>query len=239
MKEWGLNPRAYAYPGSSAYKLTTQFANKQAGFICARGAELNRDFIYMCPDDVREPVNWQYMPSLVAGQNYKEYVQDHDEMAPLLMKDLEKKAWLILMYHSLGFPEGWGYYPREEFIKDIDLIAANDFWSGNTDNVACYIQERNAFFVDIDETKFGKGMFTYRVRFCDGLNNAIYDQPLTLELTFDPLANVDTMHIEPAAEGSTDFSVVDNKLRLDIIPDEQKYFITLLLKGDIWTSIKK
>jgi len=91
MKEWGLNPRAYAYPGSSAYKLTTQFANKQAGFICARGAELNRDFIYMCPDDVREPVNWQYMPSLVAGQNYKEYVQDHDEMAPLLMKDLEKR----------------------------------------------------------------------------------------------------------------------------------------------------
>ncbi|MCE5252555.1 polysaccharide deacetylase family protein [bacterium] len=239
MKEWGLHPRAYAYPGSSAYKVTTQLANKQAGFICARGAELDRNLIYICPDDVREPTNWQYLPSLVVGQNYSYYVQNHDEMGPLLMTCLDKKAWLIIMYHALGFPDSWGYYPREEFIKDIDLIAASDFWSGNTDMVACYIQERNAFYVDIDDVDVSKSILTYKVKFCDGLDNGIYDQPLTLELTFDHGVQAETVHIEPAIEGVTDFTVADNKIRIDVLPNEKPYFISIPLRGDAWTAIKK
>ena len=227
MKQWRLNPRAYAYPGSSAYIFSKQFANEQAGFICARGAELDLNLVYICPDEVMEPDNWYYLPSIVMGQNYDYYIYDHSELEPLLATALEKTAWIILMYHAIGFPEGWGYYPREEFMKDIDMIAEQDFWSGNMDLVACYIQERSNFYLDIDEVPFSKNKYAYKVRFCDGLDNTIYDQPMTLEFTFDASVDIRTMHIEPAVNDSTDFQVVENKLRLNIIPDEQKYYVTL------------
>ena len=227
MKQWGLNPIAYAYPASSAYIFSTQFANEQAGFICARGAELDLDLVYICPDDIMEPDNWYYLPSVVMGQTYDYYIQNHSQLEPLLTTTLEKTAWIILMYHAIGFPDGWGYYPREEFMKDIDTIAEQDFWSGNMDRVACYVQERANFYLDIDEVPFSKNTYAYKVRFCDGLDNKIFNQPLTLDFSFDSAANIQTMHIEPAVNGSTDFQVVDNKLRLNIIPGEQKYYLTL------------
>lgn len=227
MKQWGLNPIAYAYPGSYAYQVKTQFANKQAGFICARGVELDLNLVYMCPDDVIEPVNWHYLPSVAMGTTSKSYIQNHSQLEPVLKTTLEKTAWIILLFHSIGFPNGYAYYPREEFIKNIDMIAEEDFWSGNMDRVACYIQERNNFILFIDEVSFSPDTYAYKVSFCDGLNNEIYDQPLTLDISFDYSANVRSMHIEPAVNGIKDFQVENNKLQMNIVPNEQKYYITL------------
>lgn len=47
MDEWGLEPKAYAYPYGSGWKESTQSANKMAGFICARGVTIESDSIYM------------------------------------------------------------------------------------------------------------------------------------------------------------------------------------------------
>jgi hypothetical protein len=62
MDEWGLEPKAYGYPGSSGYKPSTQLAVKLAGFICARGVTVSPDSFYICPDEKKEPLNWFYLP---------------------------------------------------------------------------------------------------------------------------------------------------------------------------------
>ncbi len=54
MRQWGLEPWAYAYPGSSALRPSTQLANRDAGFIAARGQAFAPAEYYIVPDDVRE-----------------------------------------------------------------------------------------------------------------------------------------------------------------------------------------
>ena len=151
MDEWGLKPKAYAYPGSAGYKNITQLANQLAGFICARGATLDPEQYYICPDDEIKPDNWYYLPSVVMGQTYPVWIENHFEMTPIFDTALNKTAWIILMYHSVGLTGGYAYYPADDFVKDIEYIGENDFWSGNMDNIACYIQERNKFHLYLEK----------------------------------------------------------------------------------------
>ena len=147
MKSWDLNPSAYAYPGARGYLIRTQLANKNAGFICARGATVDPSKFYISPDTKTEPDNWFYLPAVFIGTQDTVLINNHAEMQVVFNSALQKSAWIILMYHSIGIVGGWGYYPFAEFIKDLDYIKSEDFWSGNMDMVAKYIKERNNLVV--------------------------------------------------------------------------------------------
>ena len=91
-----------------------------------------------------------------------------------------------MTYHSIGHPEGWGYYPHAEFIRDLDFIKANDFWSGKFASIAAYIQERNALDIQIARY-FGRDMPNrFEFILSDGLDNDLYDEPLTSILRSTP-----------------------------------------------------
>lgn len=227
MKEWGFTPRTYAYPHWAGYKATTQLANELAGFIAARGMAVNPDSVYICPDDEREPCNWYYMPSAAMAYQREEYLSDHAALSPILEKNLEKTAWVIITYHSIGYEEGWGYYPFEEFRKDLDQIAENDYWCGSMDNVTCYIKERNRFQLDVTLLSSNADSLKFKVSFRDDLDNTIYNQPLTLDFNFNTGENIKKMTIVPAIDSSTEFPVVDYKVRLNVVPDEKKYYVIL------------
>ncbi len=228
MTEWGLRPRAYAYPGSAGRLARTQLANQQAGFLCARGMSVNPDEYCICPGDTTEPANWYYLPSVVLAQGESpSYVNSYEELEPILADALARQAWVILMHHAVGIPEGWGYFPLDDFERELDYLAGHDFWSGNMDMAALYIKERNAFAPQLGRGTKKKGQRTFALVLADGLDNSVYDQPLTLEFRFNSRLKGQTLHVAPALEGRTEFPMVDGVLRLQAIPDEQTYQLSL------------
>jgi len=62
MKEWGLNPKAYAYPYSAGHRAETQQANHDAGFLFARGGTYDFDKFFISAGDHWEPENWYFLP---------------------------------------------------------------------------------------------------------------------------------------------------------------------------------
>ena len=138
MDEWGLVPRAYAYPQSAGRLATTQIANELAGFICARGwVGTPSEEALICPDQEIEPELWHYLPSIAMSRDSgPSYVSNHEQLEPYMQQALDREAWLILMYHSIGLEGSWGYYELAEFEKDVDFVVENDFWCGNMDMVA-------------------------------------------------------------------------------------------------------
>lgn len=230
MKKWGFKPKTYAYPHWAGILAGTQAANRQAGFIAARGGTRrppSRDEYYICPDGTREPKNWYYLPSVIMGAKNGTDMPHHDAVLPVLEGAINAGAWVILTYHSIGAPEGWGYYPFEEFKRDLDYIAAADFWSGNMDAVATYIQERNALDIQIVRY-FGVGIpRQYELIIGDGLDNAIFDEPLTFDFHFNPELGVQRVHFQPEIEGESSFAVQDHSLRLELLPDERRYEVVL------------
>ena len=62
----------------------------------------------------------------------------------------------------------------------------------------------------------------------DNLDNAIYDTPLTIEFTFDASAGIKKIKFEPEIDPEKEiYSVTNNRLQINIIPDGQKYTMTL------------
>ncbi|MFC1573986.1 hypothetical protein ACFL30_02265 [Candidatus Latescibacterota bacterium] len=230
MKEWNIEPRAYAYPFGAGRKPEIQCANEDAGFICARGVSTDPSLYYICPGEKTEPDNWQYLPVIPVGQDEPGYIGSHSDMEPLVQAALEKNAWIIIMYHSIGFTEGWGYYPMDEFLKDIDFIEAHDVWGGNMDAVACYIRENNNFQETVTFLAASDDSIEYEILFHDGLDNAVYNQPLTIEFTFDPEVTINNILVSPTINGQTRYPVKSGKVQLNVVPDEQKYRMKLMLE---------
>ena len=152
-------------------------------------------------------------------------IADHAELTPFLEKALEKGAWIIMMYHGIGIPELWGYYPIEEFAKDLDMMKANDFWNGNMDSIVLYIQERNRFRIDLLGMEITAGLQHYDLAFSDGLDNVFYDQPLTLNFTFAPEEIVRTVRFEPPLGelGELEVSAAGLQFSVNVAPDERPY----------------
>ena len=95
------------------------------------------------------------------------------------------------------------------------------------DMTALYIKERNAFAPQLGRVEKIQGRRSFALMLADNLDNSVYDQPLTLELRFTSRLKGQTLHVEPALEGRTDFPVVDGVLQLHAIPDEQTYLLSL------------
>lgn len=230
MQQWGFEPKTYAYPHWAGTLSGTQAANRQAGFIAARGGlrrPSTRAEYYICPGDTREPNNWYFLPSVIMGTKDGTDIPHHDALMPVLQGALDAEAWVILTYHAIGNPEGWGYYPMEEFERDLDYIAANDYWSGNLDAVTAYIQERNALDIQVVRY-FGVGTpRQFELTIGDGLDNTLYDEPLTFDLSFNPELQVQRVHFDPAIGAVSSFEVTADRLRLELVPDERRYALVI------------
>lgn len=183
MQQWGLQPKAYAYPGSSGQRRSTQAANKAAGFICARGSQVDTDSVYIAAEGDTTMPEWYFLPSVVMGNASYRYLDTHDKLRPILNGVVERGAWVILMYHAIGIPEGWSYYPMDEFTKDLDAIADLDLWSANMDAAACYLKERLAASFLLNGLVTDGDVVNLSLALEDGLPDGIYDVPLTVTLS--------------------------------------------------------
>lgn len=227
MTEWGLKPSVYAYPGSLGYLARTQLANMLAGFISARGGRTTIDEFFICPDNKTEPDNWYYLPSAIIASENSAYINNDAEIQYILNLTLDKTAWIILMYHSIGFVGGYHYYPMDEFVKDLDFIAANDFWCGNMDLVVKYIKERNNFNFKETFISSNSEMSSYKVEFFDNLENEMYNQPLSIEFEMNGESFRSIKLVSP--EGSEVQNEVTNGfVTFNIIPDEKEYIVHLV-----------
>ncbi len=232
MDYWGLNPISYAYPGGRGYYSHTQLACKDAGFVAARGYTINEDEFYMCAGDKKEPENWFYMPSVPLADDAPSWIENHEELAPVLQKTKDLDAWVILMYHAVGIPESFGYYSLDEFKKDLDQMVELDLWCANTDQVVQYIKEKNNFKYSLDTEKISEDTTIYRVTFSDNLDNSRFNFPLSVEISLTDGNTYSEMEIEPAILSGNRFGLIDNKTRVELLPDEKVYTITVFTSAD-------
>ena len=224
MQAWGFRPRAYAYPGSSGHLGSTQRANRDAGFICARGSTLDAAACHLLAGEDPQTPNWYYLPAVCLGNGSYLYVQNHDQLAPVLCQALDLGSWIILMYHAIGIPEGWGYYPFEEFVRDLDQIAAGDFWSANLDQAAAYVQQRAELAVHL-EPQAGPGR-AYQLSFSDGLADDIFDEPLTVTFRFTGLS-VTQLRVDPPVGTGETVAVRGDSARVQLFPAEAPALLVL------------
>jgi hypothetical protein len=183
MTQWGLRPRAYAYPGSAGREQSTQNACRDAGFICARGDSYTWKEAILLAGEETAPKNWYFLPSVVMGNASYRYLDTHEKLVPVLDRTIQDGGWVIMMYHAIGIPGSWSFYPIKDFRQDLDAILERDFWSANMDAAACYVMERNALTWEVIREPTGASMDTLIVRLDDGLSDDMYDEPLTFELT--------------------------------------------------------
>ena len=109
-----LNPKTYAYPLFAGRDAQTQAANRQAGFIAARGGTRDASAYYICAN-VREPDNWYNLPSVIMGAPALFATPARTTSAAHTPENAAQAAWTIMTYHSMD-TRGMGYY-RDEFMR--------------------------------------------------------------------------------------------------------------------------
>ena len=234
MRQWGLNPRAYAYPGSAGTQAFVQAANRDAGFICARGDDrLDWGNYYIVPEEQMEPVNWYFLPSVVMGTTYASMVGSHDELRPILEQNLERGSWVILMYHAVGIPEGWGYYPLPEFERDLDWLVGNDVWVTHLDEGCAYIRQRAQVDIGVEPVEHIPGCRSYDVTLDDGLDPRVYDQALSFELLPPEDFAAANMIVVVTDEGVTVLDPAREPRYIDAVPDGRTVRIFLLEQSPV------
>jgi hypothetical protein len=227
MERWRLNPKAYAYPGSAGRRVSTQKANEAAGFICARGCTTVPEEYYIVPYDVTEPDKWHYLPSVVMGSESVSYIHNPEQLLPILDEAVDRTAWIILMYHAIGIPTGWGYYPADDFERDLDAIGERDFWCANMDDVACYVKERSQLRVELKGAHVSPSEAVYTFEASDGLENGMYDQPLAFELDMPPRGGWIVAGIVDADGTWLEALETEGNLQFELVPDERSFQVHL------------
>ncbi len=209
MKDWGMKPVAYAYPRSAGEEEETQRALEAAGFLSGRlqttknpskfynlPARIGRYFLhparrsaraaewYHLPGDQSAPDNWFGLRALamqsIEFEGCESCINDNDELVPILDEALAQTAWVILTYHAIGKPEWWGWYDWDEFRKDVQSIAARDFWTASMNDITLYVRERENAVITVDVAEGNAGTESIEITLSDGLDNARFDQPLTI-----------------------------------------------------------
>ena len=106
---------------------------------------------------------------------------DNDELVPILDEALARTAWIILTYHAIiGKPESWGWYDWDEFRKDVQSIAARDFWTAPMNDITLYVREREHAVIAVEVVEGGAGTESIEITLSDGLDNIRFNQPLTV-----------------------------------------------------------
>ena len=208
MKDWGMKPVAYAYPRSAGQEEETQRALEAAGFLSGRlqtanpgkfnnlPARIGRYFLHLArgsaepagwyhlPGDQSAPDNWFGLRALamqsIEFQGCEGCINDNDELMPILDEALAQTAWVILTYHAIGQPEWWGWYDWDEFRKDVQSIAARDFWTAPMNDITLYVRERENAVITVEVIEGSPGTESIEITLSDGLDNVRFNQPLTI-----------------------------------------------------------
>ena len=231
MMKYGLKPVSFAYPGGFGFEEETHRALKNVGFLNGRfHSRFDTVNPYILPDGEEDAMNWYELPSLVMEaydfRDCAECVNDNTDLVPILDGAIEKHAWIILTYHNIGYPDGWGYYDWDEFVADLEAITQRDFWNATMDNITLYIKERQQV-APIARAKFNceNEIEEIQITLSDGLDNSYYDQELTV--LFDVPKNWINKNIELSQGYSNPKTLkFDNQNgMISLKPNEKTYFL--------------
>lgn len=185
MRELGLKPVAYAYPGGAGKEAKTKKALAEAGFLSGRlhfSEKMNAP--YIVPGSRAEPDDWFGLPTLVmqdyAFNRCKRCVNNNEQLIPYLDEATREKAWIILTYHAIGNKKNYGFFSYDEFQKNIRAIKERNLWNASMTAVTLYIRERLHAEVKIVPVFIRHKVDEMRITVSDHLPNDIYDQPLTV-----------------------------------------------------------
>ena len=227
MERLGLKPVAYAYPRGAGEEAETQQALADAGFLAGRRSAGQSP--YVVPDDETAPENWFSLPGVtmesIDFRQCEWCINDTRELVPLLNGALDRTAWIIPVYHNIGWTEGWGYYEWEDFQTDLRAIAARDFWVAPMNDVVLYLREREHAEVTMQVSE--RDGVTSRIAFvlADGLDNDRYDQPLTV--LFTPPADWFGAAVEVTRHGRlvARIPAFTEEAAITLLPDEEPYLL--------------
>lgn len=244
MRASGLKPVSYAYPGGYGSQSETHGALRDAGFLSARLAWHWWDGDpswqpYAMPDEDTVPRNWYMLPALymqdIGFANCIDCVNDSGEFAAHLEKSIERKAWLISVYHGIGWdgkegrPLGWGYYGLENFYAEMRLAKSlrdqGILWIASMDDVTLYTLERNATTWRLDRT----GKDAYDLRLENALDKERFDHPLTLTLAI-PGGRGRTLQVRRDGEArpTLEKRLEGDTVLVDLVPSESTYRLLVL-----------
>ncbi len=183
MEDWGMKPVAYAYPRSAGHEEETQRALEASGFLSGRLQTLDPKRFYNIPGSRLAPDNWFGLQALemqsIEFQDCRACINDNDELTPILDEALVRTAWVILTYHSIG-QRHWGWYAWDEFRKDVQSIAARDFWTASMNDITLYVRERENAEIKVEPVEGSPGTESITITLSDGLENVRFNQPLTI-----------------------------------------------------------
>ena len=165
-------------------------AERLAARLCpGSGHPVKSGACYNVAGDMKVPTNWFALCALpMQSLDFKaggmpschSCINNNGDLLPILDGALERTAWLILTYHNIGRPHGYGWYDWGEFQKDVRSIAARDFWVATMNEITLYTREREAATLRVET--FGDPVIE-RIGVtlsCGGLDPAVFDQPLTV-----------------------------------------------------------
>ena len=228
LQRLGLKPVAYGYPRNMGAEPETRRALAEAGFLAARGGAWESP--YLVPDDATAPEDWFALtPLLMESLDFQDCdhcINDTAELIPVLDAALERRAWLIPMYHSVGNAAGYGFYDWQTFQADMRAIAARDFWVAPMNNVVLYLRERAAATIDMQVVAANGITERIELTLSDGLDNATFDQPLTLRFTPPPDWAGAPLQITQARRPPLWRYPARDGVLLSLPPNEQPWVIT-------------
>jgi hypothetical protein len=226
IKQFGLKPVAYAYPGGWGYRFSTRTALSDAGFLCGRKYEqLDHKDPFIVPDTVSEPKDWFALPTLVMqSYNYDACyvcINNTSELIPFLDECLEKTAWLILTYHSIGFYEGYGFYETEDFQNDVLAIKRRNFWITSMNEAVLYLKEKQNAKLTV-EWRINKFYDVEKIIITlnDGLPDDYYDQPLTISFDIPGYWINRQLSLSRNGDQIDEFTFNSTRAKISLIPSE-------------------
>lgn len=232
MEDWGLKPVAYAYPRNGGQERETQQALAAAGFLSGRLITTRERDFYHLADSELAPENWFALGSVemqsLEFDNCGACVNDNGELVPILDQALELGAWVILTYHNIGRPEGWGWYDGEEFRKDVRAVAGRDFWNAPLNDITLYARERERAAIAITAIGNYRTAAGYvELTLADGLDNGRFDQPLTVlfEQPAEWVGKTFTVAQDDIVVGEFRFDT--RRAMISLLPNERPYTLRL------------
>jgi hypothetical protein len=236
MQLWGLKTAAYAYPHGAGNEFQTRMALRDAGFLGGRmhhdmpGGYEGMENPYIVPDDVKEPIDWFALPTVVM-QDYefspcKKCVSNDEQLIPFLEQAVKKTAWIMMTYHSIGIEDGYGFYKLSEFDKDLQSIKKYNFWNPTMNQAILYIRERKDATVATKMEKDDNGnLKAIQITLSDGLPNDMYDQPLTLDFNIPKEWIGKTIHQFQGDNPVQSLKFDSEKTMVSALPNESSFIL--------------
>ncbi|TKB56038.1 polysaccharide deacetylase family protein [Ferrimonas aestuarii] len=176
LESYGLTPVAYAYPGGKGIEKETQLALQKSGFYSGRSFNMrdypyNDLFLYKSKSEFDHP----WLLPIIRFENQSSTgcntcVDTDEELIKYTKQNREYESWMIFVFHSIGWKEGWGYTERKFFEHTIDhLVSEGDIWVASMNEVTKQIyQHKYTTFYKRGEQKF----------IDDGLFDKVFDRTL-------------------------------------------------------------